>query len=153
MADTTQRAGGRQPTQRVAGSEYNPVFEGAIPALPGAPLCPSATTDGLARLARANALATSQVVGLATGPGVPGESVVAQSQGILTLTEAQWETTVVGATGPLVRGSRYFLSVGFSAGRIVAGQTQTPGDFVVQVGIALSSTDLLIQLGRPHVVT
>lgn len=151
MSDMTPRAGGRPPTQRVAGSEYNPVFESTV--LPGTPVCSSATTDGLVRPAKATSSTTSEVVGMATGPGVAGESGVVQSQGILTLTEAEWDAVIIGASGPLVRGSRYFLSAGFQSGRIVAGQSAVPGTFIVQVGIALSSTDLLLQICCPQIVT
>jgi hypothetical protein len=88
---------------------------------------------------------------LATMPGVVGEGVVTQFHGILTLTTAEWDVVTL-LTGGLTTGAVYYLSVGFHEGQLTTTASTTPGDFVTQVGIALSPTDLLVQISATQLV-
>lgn len=155
MTDTSSRAGGRPPTNIIAGNEYRPIVgttaghPTAVP--PGLALVQSQTTARTVVPGRANATASSFVVGLAAETGIVGHNVTLQTHGILTLTIAEWDA-VTGGSGGLVRDTLYYLTAGFQEGRITSTPPSTPGEFIVQVGMALSATDLLVQIGPPQVV-
>lgn len=86
------------------------------------------------RLAKADAAASSQVVAFATGTITAGAVGSYQSSGVLS-----------GMSG-LTAGSVYYLSDA-TAGLITATAPSTLGRYVQEVGVALSTTELLI---RPH---
>jgi hypothetical protein len=70
--------------------------------------------------------------------------------GVVSLTQAEWDAVIQSAPGGgLTRGTIYFLASDFSAeaGRLSATAPSLSGDFVLPLGIALSSTDLLVQIG------
>jgi hypothetical protein len=95
------------------------------------------------------------VIGIAAGAGIVGRSVPIQRHGVLTLTEAQWSAVLVthARNRQLVAGVIYYLNPGFQEGAITDEAITTPGQFRTRVGLALSSTDLLIQLCSPQPVT
>ena len=103
------------------------------------------TTNGFG-LAQANASATKNVVGLVKDPSVASNaSGNIQSDGVFVATAAQWDA-VTGQTGGLTPGAIYYLSP-TTAGAITSTPPSTTGQYVVQVGIALSTTALDIRDG------
>lgn len=151
MTDTSKTFGGRAPgnvntfTSTVGSNGFSsqdfPV---------GSPVCASATVSDTVIKARANVLATSKVAGVAAAAGVVGNPTRIQYAGPLELTEDEWDD-ITGDSGGLTRGSPYYLAQGFGSGQL---RTSFPssGNFLVPVGIALSSTVLLVQIGAPVVV-
>ena len=99
------------------------------------------------KMAKANALSTSQVLGIAqstfvtTGPGT------IQSSGVIALTTAQWDA-VAGTSGGLAYGVVYYLDPATS-GKITATAPITAGQTVVRVGTAISTTELVINIQAP----
>lgn len=123
---------------------------GAAP--PGTPVCPS-DTDNQCLTAKADDLPSGQVIGLVTEAGVDGETVPVQPGGVLTLTTAQWDTVLHNLVpAGLVSGALYYLS-DTTAGKLTEVAPTTPGDYVTPVGMALSTTKMLIQISAPVVVT
>jgi len=140
MTDTATTAGGKPPTD---GTTYHPLAGEDFP--PGTPVCQSSDDDGTVLSAMADSVDTAAVVGLAAGIGIEGSSILVKYSGPIHLTTAQWDV-VTGQTGGLTRGSIYFLSSA-TAGRLTTTAPSSEGDFVTQCGIALSATDLMIQIG------
>ena len=134
----------------VQSNQFNPVAAVDFP--PGTPVYQVASvTEGAVNLARANATGTASVAGLAAGVGNADRNVHTQFAGPLTLTEAQWDA-ITGGSGGLTAGSTYYLSAA-TAGRITATAPSSGGQFVTQVGIAMSPRTLLVQLGPKIVVS
>lgn len=94
----------------------------------------------------ANAAGTAPVIGLARVAGAPGQIVVAQVLGVLTLTTAEWDA-VTGQVGGLTPNASYYLST--VTGRITTVAPVNPGEFVVEIGRAVTSTIMLIQTEPP----
>lgn len=120
--------------------------EGATAIVIGAPVYASGA-DTVKR-AQANAKATAKLAGLgmdasiaaaATGNIITG--------GILVATTTQWDA-VAGTTGGLAFGTHYFLDPA-NAGKITATPPTTVGQCNVLVGIALSTTELELQIEPP----
>jgi len=109
----------------------------------GAPVYASAvnTVDK----ARANAVGTTNVIGL-----VYDASIAAASSGgvlmdgILSATTGEWDA-VAGTTGGLTRDVIYYLSSS-TAGLLTSTAPSSVGEFVVSVGIAISTTELKIEI-------
>lgn len=92
--------------------------------------------------AQANALSTSQFTGLAVAAITSGASGGIQNNGILAMTTTQWDA-VAGTTGGLVFGQAYYLSP-TTASFLTSTAPTTVGQTVVQVGIGISTTEILI---------
>ncbi len=98
--------------------------------------------------ARANASGTKNMIGLvAISPsiGIAGSGPV-MSSGILTATTEEWDAAA-GTTGGLAKDTKYFLSAA-AAGVLTATAPTAAGQYVVEVGIAISTTELLIGIKR-----
>jgi len=155
MTDTTHRTGsaGLPPSNLLAGNTYNPTIGGtthhptAFP--PGTPVVQSLVVDRTVIPGKADDSATTSVVGLAAITGVVGSQGLVQFEGVLTLTTAQWDVITSGSGG-LTRGVPYYLSSGFREGQLTTTPPSAGGTFVVQVGVALSPTDMLIQICAPE---
>lgn len=151
MTNTIIRSGGRPPTNQFAANTYNPIAGGTAghpTEYPiGTPVVPSQVDDGTVIPGRANAETTSLAVGMTAGRAVVGGDVLVQLDGPLHLTTAQWDA-VTGGSGGLVAGTPYYLSADVE-GLITDVIPINVGEFVVPVGVALSSTDLLIKTGSP----
>lgn len=93
--------------------------------------------SGQLNLASSAALASSMVFGLAQAPTL---AMFAAPVSIATITLSDWTATVGKAL--LAKGARYFLGV--TPGTLMLGAPTTPGQAVVSVGIALSTTQLEI---------
>lgn len=139
MTDTATSTGGRAPGN---GNSYNPTCGEGFPR--GTPVTPS--DDGVVSKARANSADTSLVSGLAAVTGVEGQSALVQFGGVLTLEASEWDV-VTGDSGGLTTNSAYYLSSGSPAGQLTTTRPTAGGTFATPVGIALSPTDMLLQLG------
>lgn len=96
-------------------------------------------------LARANAGATARPIALVKDASIAASAAgFVQTDGVLEATTAQWDT-ITGQTGGLTPGSVYFLSAA-TAGRLTTTAPTSSGEYVVRVGIAVSSTGLEISI-------
>jgi hypothetical protein len=143
MTDTKQRTAGQAPSNLVT---YNPIAETDFP--PGTPVQPSSSVDGMVGKAK-GIPGSANATGLAAGAGVEGESVLVQFGQVLELTTAQWDVVAPDDTGGLVRGSAYFLRAGFGSGLLTRTAPTGGGTSVAPIGIALSSTEMLVRIDRP----
>lgn len=92
---------------------------------------------------RADASGTTKVVGLVRDVSITAAASGAiQTDGILTATTGQWDA-VMGTTGGLTVGTRYYLSA-TTAGLGTATAPTTVGQYVVELGIAMSTVDLKV---------
>lgn len=114
-----------------------------------APGCPvyQKTTANQVDKARANAIGTSFVAGLTIASILTTATGTIRTTGPLTLTTGQWDA-ITGGSGGLTAGSVYYLDPG-TAGLLTLSPTDSTGNFLVKVGIALSTTTLLIQIAEP----
>ena len=96
----------------------------------------------------AGTLQQARCVGLAAVPTPNGGYVPVQYKGILEATHAQWDAVVTGESGGLTPGANYFVST-VNPGKLVTSITATSGQFVSPVGVALSSTQMLILIDQP----
>lgn len=99
--------------------------------------------------AQANASTTKDVIGLvgqspSIATGVAGQIML---DGILSATTAQWDA-VTGGSGGLVFKQRYWLDPA-TAGKLTAVAPTTIGQYVCELGIALSTTELKINILEP----
>lgn len=112
----------------------------------GSPVYCSA--NGTFDKARANAGSTSKVIGLVKTSSVAstasGEVVIS---GVLTATTGQWDT-ITGGSGGLTKDTVYFLDAA-TAGKLTATAPTSVGQYIVPVGIALSTTELKVDCGLP----
>lgn len=103
---------------------------------------------GSVKRAQANAASTSKVIGLgydvSTAFGASGQLI---NSGVMTATTAQWDA-VTGGTGGLVFNTTYYLDA-TTVGKLTPTAPSATGQSVVQVGVALSTTDMEILLGSP----
>jgi hypothetical protein len=101
--------------------------------------------------AKADASGTTDVIGLVGATTITnGVTGVIQVNGILTATTTQWDA-VAGTTGGLTVKTRYYLSAG-TAGLLTATAPTTAGQYVVEVGIANSTTELKIDVKTPYLL-
>jgi hypothetical protein len=95
--------------------------------------------------ARANAVGTTNVVGLVYDASISAAaSGGVLMDGILSATTGQWDA-VAGTTGGLTRDTYYYLSTS-TAGLLTSTAPSSVGEFVVSVGIAISTTELKIEI-------
>lgn len=112
----------------------------------GAPVYASAA-DTVKR-GQANAKATSKLVGLGLDASIAAAGVGnIITSGILVATTTQWDA-VAGTTGGLTFGTEYFLDPA-NPGKITSTPPSTVGQCVTLVGIALSTTELQLQISAP----
>lgn len=110
--------------------------------LPGEPVY-AFDANGVKR-ARANADGTRKVIGFAKAAHVAGASGSVQTNGVISLSTAEWDA-VAGTTGGLTVDAQYFLSSA-AAGRMTGTAPSTSGNWVKPLGVALSTTELLINI-------
>lgn len=124
----------------------SPVASVAMPA--GTPVYK--LSSGQVAPARANALATSVVLGMLLEASQVGEPVDVQWGGSFKLTDLQWQQVLGTSSGGLTAGAVYYLSDAV-AGEITTVPPTTGGHFVVQLGVAEFITSFFLQLGPPQV--
>ena len=109
---------------------------------PGSPVIARAS-DGKAALAKADSDTTAAVIGLLARPATANQNTLVYYAGVLTLTEAQWNAIETGATTGLTPNATYYLSDA-TAGKLTRTPVSTGGHRVASIGVALSTTQLLI---------
>lgn len=111
------------------------------PIVIGAPVYNDAA-DGVKK-AKADAAGTTGVIGLVRDASITNAVAgIIQTNGVLSATTGQWDA-VAGTSGGLTTGSLYYLSAA-TAGLITATAPSTVGQYVVVVGRAISTTELLL---------
>lgn len=112
--------------------------------IPGEPMY----VDGAGSVdeAQANASGTSDVAGVAPNAVTAAQSGALIHNGVVTLTTGQWDA-VAGTSGGLTPSAKYFLSAA-TAGRLTETAPSAAGEYVVEVGEALSPTELLVRIRR-----
>jgi hypothetical protein len=121
---------------------------GAI--LPGMALTPAVSLTFHPIAARANAADHAHVQGIATVGNQDSQAITNQFTGVVTLTTAQWDAVVTGQSGGLTAGAWYYLSSA-TAGFLTTTAPSVGGTFKTLVGLAISPTELQLQLGEPFV--
>lgn len=105
-------------------------------------------TGGIVQRARANASATSSVLGLIQqGPALVGQNATVQVEGLISAITGDWDL-VTGQSGGLTPGSRYFLSTA-TAGMLTTTPPSTVGQFSVCVGRAITPTTMKLEVQEP----
>lgn len=114
----------------------------ASPAVIGTVVYCSST--GHFNFAKADAGATSYGIGLVADTSIAsntsGNIVVS---GVQTATTTQWDAVVSGQSGGLTAGSKYYLDP-VNTGFLTLTAPSTTGQYVEPIGIALSTTQLLL---------
>lgn len=97
--------------------------------------------------AKADAVGTANVIGLVADVTITAAAVGSvQMDGILAATTGQWDA-VAGTTGGLTKDVIYYLSAATS-GLMTSSAPSVTGQFVVQIGIAISTTEMKIDIQR-----
>jgi hypothetical protein len=110
------------------------------------PICTAVRIQaGEARKAQANSFLSSRVRGLVLATANDTDPVEVQVDGIFEATTGEWDA-VTGQTGGLTEGEQYYLSPD-TAGELTVNAPDSWGEFVVPVGVALSATELDIEIG------
>lgn len=100
---------------------------------------------GTVDLAQADALGTSEVLGLVVDASIAAAaSGGILTDGKLTATTGEWDN-VTGQTGGLTSGSKYFLDES-TAGSLTVTAPTINGDVVAPIGLALSTTEMEINI-------
>lgn len=95
--------------------------------------------------AKADAVGTVNVIGLVADSSISAAAVGGvQMDGILSATTGQWDT-VAGTSGGLTKDVIYYLSAG-TAGILTSTAPSTTGQYVKEIGIAISTTELKIDI-------
>lgn len=102
--------------------------------------------DDSVDLAQANAVATTIAIGLCVDTTVNAAATanIATDGIVLEATTGQWDT-VAGTTGGLTAGVTYYLDPN-TAGDLTETAPTDANDFVKVIGVALSTTDLKIDI-------
>jgi len=102
--------------------------------------------DGVKK-AKADAVGTANVIGLVAEVSISNGAVGGiQTDGILAATTGQWDA-VAGTSGGLTKDTWYYLSAA-TAGLITATAPSAAGQFVKPIGIAISTTEMKIDIGH-----
>ena len=97
-------------------------------------------------LARANADGTSKVFGLVSAASIAnGASGSIQTDGILSQATTDWDA-LTGQSSGLTPGADYILSPDTAGSLVLRSSTIDSGEWLVQIGKAVSTTDLLIDI-------
>ena len=128
------------------GNAVSQTNDEATPIVIGTPVY-NDVNDGVKK-AKADATGTKDVMGLVLDASITaGVSGNIQLDGIISATTGQWDTAF-GTTGGLTKGVRYYLSAGTSG----LGTPTAPsavGQYVVELGLAISTTELLLNIKSP----
>lgn len=100
--------------------------------------------DGVKK-AKADAAGTSQPIGLVYDASITNATAGSiLINGVLVATTGQWDA-VAGTTGGLTFGTKYYLSAATS-GLLTATAPSTVGQYVVEVGIGISTTEMRVMI-------
>lgn len=109
---------------------------------PGTPVY-SVANDAVDK-AKADAVGTTKCIGLVAASITAAASGPVMIGGICTLTTGQWDTAF-GTSGGLTKDTLYYLSAA-TAGLGTSTAPTTVGQYVVELGIAISTTELKIKV-------
>ena len=103
--------------------------------------------DGFKK-AQANASGTRKVIGLVgTSPSITNAtSGQVNVSGVMTATTTQWDA-VTGGSGGLTFNTTYYLDP-TTSGKLTSTAPSTVGQYVVEIGIAVSTTELEIRIQK-----
>lgn len=114
----------------------------------GTPVYVSAA--GSVNKANASASGTCKVLGLVKDASIAAAAQGnIQTDGILAATTTEWDAAC-GTTGGLTAGTVYYLST--TAGQLTATAPTGSGQYVMKVGMALSTTEMEIDTDRGGVL-
>jgi hypothetical protein len=102
---------------------------------------------GTFKLAQADTLTNASAIGLAVASISAAASGNIATEGVLTLTTVQWDA-VTGQIGGLTAGSTYYVDPS-SPGKITTTNVSTTGQVSMQIGRALSTTQMSLNIGSP----
>jgi len=102
-------------------------------------------------LSSALAISSADVLGVLTEDSPAGVDLTYQSTGIVTLTTAQWDA-IAGTSGGLDPGIPYYLSDVNSGELLPRASITASTHCLTQVGIAISATELQLQISAPIVI-
>jgi hypothetical protein len=121
---------------------FQRVFTSTV--IPGEPVY----VDGAGSVdkAKADAAGTSMCLGIAPAAVTAASSGIVVTNGLVVLTTTQWDA-VAGTTGGLTSGSKLFISAA-TAGRLTETAPTTGGQYVVEMGQALSTTEFQVRPRR-----
>lgn len=109
-----------------------------------------ASAAGAVDKANASASGTTRVLGIVRDTSIaPSGAGHIQLDGIVSATTGQWDA-VAGTTGGLTAGTRYFLSA--TAGLITSTPPSASGNYVCEIGVAVSTTELEMGIDRGGVL-
>ncbi len=137
-----------QSGDTVAGIEVSKVTLGNNNAA-AAVICTPVYSDAAAGcdFAQANAIGTSEVIGLVLAEIAIAGSGVIQTDGVMTATTGEWDI-VTAEAGGLVADTIYWLDPD-TPGKLTITPTSTDTELVVRVGKGLSTTQMLIAIQPP----
>ena len=97
--------------------------------------------------AKGDAVGTANVIGLVAETTIAAAGTGGiQGDGVLAATTVQWDA-VAGTSGGLTKDVIYYLSAA-TAGILTSTAPSSAGQYVVQVGIAISTTEMKITIQR-----
>ena len=96
--------------------------------------------------AKADASGTARVAGLMVATTGAAGSGHIKTEGTLTATTGEWDA-IAGTTGGLTAGTLYYLSSG-TAGYLTSTAPTSVGQFVTEIGEAMSTTKMRISIRR-----
>lgn len=103
---------------------------------------------GGVKKARANAIATAKSIGLVQDTTIASAgSGVIMFMGVLTATTGQWDA-VTGGSGGLTAGNSYYVSTA-TAGLITDTAPNSSGNYAVKIGVAISTTQMIVHIDTP----
>jgi hypothetical protein len=144
MTDTSSRIAGPAP---YVGNTFNPI--GKTDLLPGTPVrsTGAAPEEGEVRRAHADNVANVYCVGLVQSNSAIEKPVHVQYAGVLDLPTAEWDA-ITGDLGGLDSNKPYYLGAAMP-GKLTKVKPSSEGTFALKVGVALTTTSFLIQIGEP----
>ncbi len=98
-------------------------------------------------LAQADAIGTSEIIGLVVADISAAGAGLVQTDGIISATTGEWDV-VTAETGGLVADQIYWLDPD-TPGKLTITPTSTVTELVVRVGKGLSTTQMLIAVQPP----
>ena len=105
------------------------------------------SSAGKVQMARADALANARVLGLAQAGVAADTDLFLTTFGLVTMTTAEWDV-LTGGAGGLTAGALYFLDPATVGGITLTAPT-TVGECVVELGLSLANTEMLLAIKAP----
>jgi hypothetical protein len=130
-----------QPVRNLDGATFRAAFDGQPP-----PIGLAVKVESPGRVGRASNIKGSEAAAVGVVVVVDGSDVVVQTRDVVRLTVAQWNVVTKSAVG-LFPGSLYFLAGGGDGGGFYSiVRPDGPGSVIAQIGVALTTTELLLSV-------